>query len=391
MSEDDHAALLRAALHAELPAAAALRRQLHAHPDLPGEEDLTRESVLAALPAGLPRTQVAGTGALVRVGTGSPAVAVRAELDALAIGEETGLPWASQRPGVMHACGHDVHLAALSALVNAISAVGGPADLLAVLQPREETYPSGAQDIVTSGLLEAEGCAAMVGAHVQPLLPAGVVACTAGAVNASADEFTVTVRGTGGHAAYPHLTRDPVVALAHVVVALQSIVSRSVDPLSPAVLTVSTLTAGSVPNAVPDVALARGIVRTMSDRDRTYVHQRLGEVASATSRAHGCSAEVQFERGEPVLENDAALAADTARVLGDMGFELHPSLRSMGADDFAFFAERMPSLMAFVGVHGSAGLHSSTFAPPEGSVRDVAYAMLAGYLAACRRVLPSAS
>lgn len=391
MTDDGHAGRLRNAVDAELAAAGALRRLLHSHPDLPGEEDPTRELVLAALPPGLPRTLVAGTGAVVRVGPGSPAVAVRAELDALAIGEETGLPWASQRPGVMHACGHDVHLAALSALVTAVHAVGGPAPLLAVLQPREETYPSGARDVVTSGALEAEGCAAMVGAHVQPLLPAGVVACTPGAVNAAADEFTVTIRGTGGHAAYPHLTRDPVVALAHVVVALQSIVSRSVDPLSPAVVTVSTLSAGSVPNAVPGVAQARGIVRTMSEQDRDLVHERLGEVASAVSQAHGCRAEVHVDRGEPALRNDAALAAETARALGGMGFEQHPSLRSMGADDFAFFAERMPALMSFVGVEDSTGLHSSTFAPPEGSVRDVAYAMLAGYLAACRRVLPPAS
>lgn len=381
---------LRAALDSELPRATELRRGLHEMPDLSGDEGPTLKAVLDAMPAGLPMTPVADTGAVVRVGNDGPAVGIRGELDALAIAEDTGLAWASQRPGVMHACGHDVHLAALVALVHAVHAVGGPVPLLAVLQPREETYPSGASDIVACGILEAERCAAMIGAHVQPTLPVGVVSCTPGAVNASADEFTITVRGHGGHAAYPHLSRDPVVALAHIVVAVQSIVSRSVDPMSSAVVTVSTLAAGAAANAVPGEAVARGILRAMSDQNRALLQARLSEVSSAVAEAHGCRAAVTFDRGEPVLENHAGLASSAEDLITALGLRPDTTLRSLGSDDFAFFTARMPALMSFVGVEPSAGLHSSAFAPGGESVRHVAYAMLAGYLAGCSMVTPTA-
>jgi amidohydrolase len=383
MTSDADLRRIRTALDAELLRAVDLRRRLHEMPDLSGDEGPTLQVVLDAMPAALTATPVADTGAVVRVGDGGPAVGVRGELDALAVTEDSGLAWASRRAGVMHACGHDVHLAALVALVRAVHVVGGPVPLLAVLQPREETYPSGASDIADSGILEAERCAVMIGAHVQPTLPGGVVSCTPGAVNASADEFTVTVHGRGGHAAYPHLTRDPVVALAHVVVAVQSVVSRSVDPMSSAVVTVSTLAAGAAPNVVPGHAVARGILRAMSDQDRALLHARLCEVASAVAEANGCTAEVAIERGEPVLENDAGLAASARGLLSALGLRPDSALRSMGSDDFAFFSARMPALMSFVGVGRSAGLHSPAFAPGDDSVRHVAYAMLAGYLAGC--------
>jgi amidohydrolase len=375
---------LRAALDAELPAAVELRHRLHAAPDLSGAEGPTRDAVLAALPAGLSVTSVAGTGAVARVGGRGRAIGVRGELDALPVTERSTVDWTSARPGVMHACGHDVHLAALVALARAVHRVGGPAPLLAVLQPREETHPSGAWDIAESGVLEAEQCVAMIGAHVQPLLDAGVVACTPGAVNASADEFTVTVRGMGGHAAYPHLTRDPVVALAHVVVALQTVVSRDVDPMSPVVLGVSTLSAGSAANVVPGTAVAEGTIRAMSAEDRVHVHRRLAAVAESVAKVHGCTADVQIRLGEPVLANDPELARATARLLADSGMVVVDTLRSAGSDDFAFFSQRLPSLMLFVGTRGGRGerLHSPTFLPDDETVRDVAQAMLAGYLAA---------
>jgi amidohydrolase len=379
----DAQSLLRA-LEEELPAAVRLRRMLHAAPDPSGREGRTRDAVLAALPPGSLVTPVASTGAVVRVGGPGAPVAVRVELDAFPVAEETGLAWASRHPGVMHACGHDVHLAALVALVRTVSAVGGPAPLLAVLQPREETYPSGAQDVIASGVLRSEGCTAVVAAHVHPHLPAGAVSCEPGAVNASADEFAVTVRGAGGHAAYPHLTRDPILALAHVVVALQAIVSRFVDPLSSAVVTVGALRAGSAANAVPETAVARGTVRAMSAQERQDVHRRIGEVARGVAAAHGCEAEVALVRGEPVLWNDEALAGAAARRYAELGLAQDRPLRSMGADDFSFFADELPALMVFVGVGDQpGGLHSARFAPSDRAVHDVARAMLGAYLGAC--------
>ncbi|HCA85799.1 MAG TPA: amidohydrolase [Streptomyces sp.] len=379
-------------LERALPAAVDLRRRLHARPCPSGEETETRDTVLAALPARREVTPAAGTGAVVRVGGAGPAVGVRGEMDALAVTERTGVPWASERPGVMHACGHDVHLAAVTALAHAVDRVGGPAPMLVILQPREETYPSGARDMAEDGVLRREQCRAVIGAHVQPLLPAGTVACTPGAVNASSDEFTITVRGEGGHAAYPHRTRDPVVALAHVVVSLQSVVSRGTDPMSPLVLSVTTLAAGTAANVVPGVATARGTLRAMHTGDRERVQSRMTETADLVARAQGCEAEVEFVRGEPVLDNDAGLSAATAPLLDEFGFKVSQDLRSAGSDDFSYFSERMPSLMQFVGTHGGTEqLHSPTFLPSDERVGDVARALLAGYLAAagCLTVPPA--
>ncbi|WP_220040399.1 M20 metallopeptidase family protein [Nonomuraea aridisoli] len=380
---------LRAALHKELPAAIALRRELHAWPRVSGHERPTLERVLGALP-GLDAERVAGTGAVVRVGGPGPAVAVRGELDALPMDERTGVPWAATN-GAMHSCGHDVHLAAAAALARALARTSsepregsrvGTAPLLVVLQPREETQPSGALDVVGSGVLERHHVQAMIGAHVQPLLPAGTVACTPGAVNASADEFTVTVTGVEGHAAYPHLTRDPVLAMAQVIVAAQHLVSRAADPMVPTVVTFGTVNAGTAPNAVPREATARGTMRSMSPAWRERLHQRFAEVVRDTARAYGCTAEVEIRPGEPVLVNDPALTVRTGERLREHGWDVTDELRSCGADDFARYGEVAPSLMMFVGVDTDAGLHSPAFLPGDDSVAAVAEALLAGYLEA---------
>ncbi|GAA5160938.1 MULTISPECIES: M20 metallopeptidase family protein [Amycolatopsis] len=378
---------LRHRVEQELPAAVQLRHELHRKPRLSGDEAATRDTVLAALPSGTSAQPVAGTGAVLRIGGTGSAVAVRAELDALSVTEGTGLPWASEHPGVMHACGHDVHLAATVALARAVEAVGGPAPLVVVLQPREETYPSGALEISESGVLAEQQAGATVAAHVQPLLPTGTVACSPGPVNASSDEFTVTVAGRGGHAAYPHQTADPVVALASVVVALQSMVSRGTDPMTPVVLSVTTLAAGSAPNVVPDEATARGTVRSLDPAAREVILERLAETVDLVSRAHGCTGRVEVTEGEPVLENDAGIARAAAPLLRRLGAEVDDTLRSAGSDDFAYFSQAMPSLMMFVGTGGAGQrLHSATYAPGDEYVGHVAGALLAGYLAAAEVV-----
>ncbi|MEU8378563.1 M20 family metallopeptidase [Streptosporangium sp. NPDC048865] len=374
---------LRAALHAELPAAFQLRRELHAEPCVSGKEEPTLKRVLDALPEGEATERVAGTGALLRVGGEGLAVGVRGELDALPIPEETGVPWAS-RNGAMHACGHDVHLAALVALTRAVDRVRAPAPMVAVLQPREETHPSGARDIVDSGALRRNQVGAMIAAHVQPVLGAGETACTPGAVNASSDEFTVTVRGQGGHAAYPHLSRDSVLALAQIIVAAQQLVSRDADPMTPTVVTFGTVSAGSAPNAIPGQASARGTLRTMSEPWRHQLHHRFREIAEGVARVHGCEAEVRITNGEPVLVNDARLAEETGCILVDVAHHMPATLRSCGADDFAHFASVVPSLMMFVGTDTASGLHSPYFLPGDETVTAVAESLLAAYLAAAR-------
>ncbi|MEU6269647.1 M20 metallopeptidase family protein [Saccharopolyspora shandongensis] len=383
MTEHDR---LRAALTEELRAAGELRRELHRNPDLSGTETATRDAVLAALPGGDSAVSTAQTGAVLRIGGSGQAVGVRGELDALATEETTGVAWASTKPGVMHACGHDVHLAAVTALARAVDRVGGPAPLLVVLQPREETYPSGALDIVDSGVLVAQDCRAMIGAHVQPVLAPGVVACVPGGVNASSDEFEIVVTGESGHAAYPHLTRDPVLALSQIVVALQSVVSRAVDPMIPAVVGVSSLQAGSAANVVPGLARAAGTIRTLSKPTRELLHNRVADTAESVARAHGCEAKVVFTRGEPVLENDPELASRAAHHLAYQGVQISSTLRSVGADDFSYYGELIPSLMLFVGTDTDKPLHSSGFLPGDEDLARVAHAMLAGYLGAAERL-----
>jgi amidohydrolase len=377
-----HASALWAELDRNLPAAFELRQSLHAEPDLSGDETLTRDRILAALPNGPAPHKVAETGAVARIGLPGPAIGIRGEMDALPVHENTSVAWSSRRAGVMHACGHDAHLAALVAVARAIHSIGGPMPLLVVLQPREETYPSGAQDIAQHGVLTAEDCKAMIGVHVQPTLDSGTVACVPGGVNACADEFEIVVHGAAGHAAYPHLTSDPLLALAAIVTSLQSVVSRSVDPMSSAVLGVSSLSAGDAANVIPDHARATGTLRALSTATRELLHKRLVDVAENVARAHECTAEVTITNGEPVLRNDPTLVSSIQRVLTDRDVTLSPDLRSLGADDFSYFAEQYPAAMLFVGTETSDRLHSPTFLPSDADVACVARTMLAGYLGA---------
>jgi amidohydrolase len=376
---------LRAALSEELPAAVALRHALHAEPELSGHEQRTAARVAAAL--GQPGAADVSGGRIVRIGDADgPVIAVRAELDALPIREDTGVTWAAGN-GAAHACGHDVHLAALVALARALRRSPGPLALLAVLQPRKEAYPSGARDLVGSAALAGHDVLAVIGAHLQPQLARGVVTAGAGPVNAAADEFRITVHGQGGHAAYPQTTRDPVVAAAHVIVALQHLISRRTDPLHAAVLTVGSVHAGEAANVIPATAVMTGTLRTFEPAGRQLLRTAIEATARATATAYECTAEASFTEGEPVLRNDARLAAVTEPELEAAGLRIAEPLRSCGSDDFSYYCSRYPCLMMFVGTGpgsaGAPGLHHPSFLPPDDAVADVASVMLAGYLGAC--------
>jgi amidohydrolase len=369
----------------ELPAAIELRHRIHAEPRLSHDEWDTARLVADAL--GAPDApEVGGAGRVVRIGASSgPSIALRGELDALPLAEETNVPWRSVN-GAMHACGHDVHLAALVAVARAARSLPLPGALLAVLQPSEETFPSGADAMLEAGAFDGHDVRAFLGVHLQPRLPEGVAAATAGPVNASSDEFEIVVEGRGGHAGYPHLTRDAVVALAHVVVALQHIVSRNVDPTRAAVVTVGTLTAGSAANVVPGRAEARGSLRALHPDDRTFLHRRLVEVSEQVAAAHGCTARVRLINGEPALVNDRRLAEACEPWLAKSGFVQGEAFRSCGADDFAYYGAAGPTLMVFVGTGDgtvdSPGLHHPRFLPSDLAVHHVAQTMVAAAVAA---------
>ncbi len=370
----------RAAVRRELDEAVALRHTLHAEPRLSGHELDTAAQVVAAIGCDEGR-RIATTGRMLHIadGPGRPVV-LRAELDALPLTEATGVPWASTN-GAMHACGHDVHLAALVAVCRAARGLALPAPLVALLQPREEGVESGARDVVAEGGLD--GVDAVVAAHVQPALPPGLVAVTPGPVNASIDEFSVTVRGQGGHSGYPHTVDDSVLALSTIVVGLQQLGARRVDPVVGVACMVNQLHAGTANNVVPAFAIGSGTVRTMREEDRRRAHEALHEISTGIAAAHGCTAEVEILRGEPPLVNDQHLATRAHVLLEEMGHQATADFRSFGSDDFANFGGHARVLMAFVGTGTQTGrLHDATFLPDDSVVALVADALIAGYGAA---------
>jgi amidohydrolase len=381
--------LLRAllgSLEDELPRATALRERLHASPEPSHEERGT-----AGLVAGDLETEsikpVAGTGLLARVGPPGDAVAVRAELDALPIREETGAPFAAAN-GFMHACGHDVHMAALAAVFRAAGRMEErlPKALSALYQPSEEMYPSGADLVVKGGTL-VSGTAAVVATHVHPDVPWGSVSVEPGPVNASCDYLRIVVEGSGGHGAYPHRARDPILALSHVVVAMQALVSRRTDPMHAAVFSVGWLRAGSAENVIPGLAEAGGTLRALHPEDRQPLRGMAREIVADTARAHGCSGRVEVTAGEPATVNDTALARAARSLLREAGFGLAPAMRSCGSDDFGFYGHVAPTLMLFVGIRGAPNtsdvpLHHPRFLPPAEAVGAVARSQAVAFAAA---------
>jgi amidohydrolase len=371
----------------ELPHAIELRHRLHARAELAHAEEQTAGAIAAELP--VDSTVVAGTGRIALVGpegAGAP-VAVRAELDGLPLRERTGALFASDG-AAMHACGHDVHMAALVALVRAAHELGDalPAPLLAVFQPSEEAYPSGAEQLAI-GELAAIAPAAIVAAHVHPELRWGAVGLDPGTVNASCDAFEILVEGEPSHGAYPHRGRDPILAIAQVVVALHAQIGRRIDPLSPASLTVGVLEGGSAENVIPERARARGALRAHQPQERLELRRMLEEVVRGTAAAHGCTGTVELMPGEPALENDAEIVALARESLFAVGLLAAPEWRSVGSDDFAFFGALAPLAMAFVGLDGADGfttrpLHHPELLPPDSAVGAVARVQAILYLAA---------
>lgn len=379
----------------EAGAAIELRHRLHAQPCLSGAEEPAAALIEHAL--GIPMERIAETGRIGRVGPeGGSSVLLRAELDALPLTEATGVDWTSTN-GVMHACGHDVHQAALVAVVRAARALDLPTGLVTLLQPREETYPSGARDCVESGALGRYGVAAAIGAHVHPSVPPGTVATGAGVVNAAADQIEIMVRGRGGHGAYPHRAADPVAAIAHIVLAMPELVRRTVSPMRPAVMSVGHLQAGEPSaNVLPSEARVLATLRTTTAADRSRIQDEVRRLATCQAEAFGLSAEVTITAGEPVLYNDPDLVERMDDWLVRGGLQVTEPMRSLGADDFSYFGERVPSVMSFVGVTVDGHphppeLHHAEFLPTDAAVLDVADTLVAGYLAVAERLLEGAS
>lgn len=372
-----------------LPRMRRWRADLHRHPELANAETGTRERILAALeelevPA---RSFGRFTGVVGLVGEDRPGrvVALRADLDALPVQEATGLAFRSETPGLMHACGHDVHMACLLGAAAALKAregeLRGPVKLL--FQPAEEEgRTGGAGPLIQRGALEAPKVDYVVGLHVEPGLPAGTVGWRKGPLMAAADHFLVRIGGTGGHAAYPHRGADAVLAAAEVIVGMQALVARRRDPLDPVVVSIGMVHGGRRHNVLPESVDLEGTVRTFHPETRDRMERLVRERIRLIARSLGATARIEYRRGYPVTVNTPAATEVVARSLEEeLGEKAvreidHPV---MGAEDFSRYLERVPGTFLFLGagVRGRPStLHSPTFAPPE-SVMPVGAAALA--------------
>ncbi|MGH7635340.1 MAG: M20 metallopeptidase family protein, partial [Gemmatimonadaceae bacterium] len=303
-------ARLPAAIEQQFPDAlrrtlVALRRDLHEHPELSFQEQRTADRLHAALEALHPvqLDRVAGTGIVARFrgrDAGIPTVAIRGDIDALPIQEATALPFASRTTGVMHACGHDVHATWTVAAAHLLTMQPAAGDVLIVLQPAEEVG-TGARAMLASGALD--GVAAIFGGHVDRRFAVGEVVAEAGPLAASADEFEITLTGSGAHGARPHEAADPVVGAGALIGALQTIVSRRLNPAHAAVVTVGTVHAGSAPNIIPDRATLSGTIRAVDATSRALMRAELQRLAEYTASGFGTEARVAFDLGTPPIVN----------------------------------------------------------------------------------------
>jgi hippurate hydrolase len=355
----------------------AIRRDLHRHPELSFQEEQTAQRLYDELselePVHLER--VAQTGVVARIkgeSAESPVVAIRGDIDALPIQEESGLEFSSQHAGIMHACGHDVHATWAVGAAHLLSNKPAKGDVLIVLQPAEETGEGAAAMLKTGAL---EGAAAIFGAHVDRRFALGGVVADVGPLAAAADTFTIELKGSGAHGARPHEAADPIVAAGGLINALQTIVSRHLNPAHSAVVTVGSIHAGTAPNVIPDAATLSGTLRAVDRATRKLLHEEVRRIAESTAQAYGVRASVDLSLGTPPIVNKerpivwareavASLMGEAALV--PLGF------LNMAGEDFALYLEEIPGCFLRIGARESGGevipAHTPRFFPAEESI-----------------------
>lgn len=346
---------LRALVEAQKDWMVDIRRRLHRIPERGFAEVKTQRVIMETLNAlGIPytteRTWVVG---VIEGGLPGEVVALRADMDALPLEEPEGLPFRSEHPGMMHACGHDAHmtmvLGAAKVLMGMRDRLPGTVKLL--FQPAEET-DGGAEPMVQRGVMENPHVDRVYGLHVQPYLPVGVIETRAGTLNASTDDVELTILGRSSHGAYPESGADAIVCAAQVITSLQTLVSRNVSPLASAVLSLGMISGGTAGNIICDRVTLRGTLRTANGEIRKRMKRRIGEVASGVAAAMGCTAEVRITSGYAALVNDEAEAGRVmrvgARLLGERNV-VRKAAPSMGGEDFSFFCESVPGAFFHLG------------------------------------------
>ena len=348
------AALLEAAKKLQ-PEVTALRRAIHQEPELGLQNPSTRAKLLARL-AGLPleialHAKSSGVVATLRGSRPGKRILLRADTDALPMPEDNELAFRSQRPGAMHACGHDAHTAMLAGAARLLSqqreTIAG--EVAFMFQPGEEGF-AGARVMLEEGIPQPDAAFAI---HITPLIPSGMIGTRPGALLASADFFSITIKGKGGHASMPHDCRDPIPAAGEITTALQTFVTREIPVSDPVVITVTRIAGGTTGNVIPETVELQGTIRALSERSRTKAHEGLLRVAKGIASAHGVDASVVLERGYPVTVNDAKFEEFSQQVarelLGARGvIEFESPV--MGAEDFSYVLQRTPGAMVFLGL-----------------------------------------
>lgn len=340
-----------------LPWLIEVRRDFHQYPEIGLEEFRTQEQVMRYLDEmGIPYTKSAGTGivGLIQGGRPGATVALRGDMDALPILEAEDREYRSKIPGKMHACGHDAHMTCLLGAARILNTYKAElaGNVKVFFQPAEETV-GGALPMIKEGVLENPKVDAVFGLHVSSDIPAGHIGVKYGQMNASSDDLSIIVRGENAHGAYPHSGRDAIVIAAHVITALQTIVSRNVDPRRAAVITIGMISGGTANNILAQEVKLTGTIRTLEPSVREQVKERIQEVAALTARALGGEAEVTYEEGYTSLINNDALVDLVKRngeeLLGEHHVRVN-ELPNMGVEDFAYFAESVPGAFFHLGV-----------------------------------------
>lgn len=347
--------------HAQQEQVIEWRRWMHRHPDLSQEEYGTMEFVAERLrEMGLePKTGIGKTGVMAMLRGCEPdsyCVALRSDYDALPITECTGLPFASEKPGVMHACGHDMHtcslLGAIKILLQLKEHING--SLMFIFEPSEEKYPGGARMMMEDGLFDEVTPNEIYSFHCLPEMDCGKVGMRKGKYMASTDELYWTVKGLGGHGATPHLSVDPIVVASHIVIALQQVVSRNAAPMMPTVLTIGKIQeVGGRTNIIPDMVKMEGIIRTFDEKWRLEAHEKIRKISTGVAEAMGAECDLFIDYGYPYVFNDDACTQqvhdNACAYVGEENVEWL-DLR-MTAEDFAFFAQKIPACYFRIGIH----------------------------------------